>query len=73
MEYVITASIVLFASILLFVEVILIPGLGLTGVLGIMSMIGAVVYSFYFIGISSPPTVTETISSTGSGAENVKI
>ena len=50
MEYVITASIVLFASILLFVEVILIPGLGLTGVLGIMSMIGAVVYSFYFIG-----------------------
>jgi membrane-bound ClpP family serine protease len=50
MEYVITASIVLFASILLLVEIILIPGLGLTGILGIMSMIGAVIYSFSFIG-----------------------
>lgn len=28
---------------------------------------------FYFIGISNPPIVTETISSTGSGAENVKM
>ena len=50
MEYVITASIVFFASILLLVEIILIPGLGLTGILGIMSMIGAVIYSFSFIG-----------------------
>ena len=33
----------------------------------------ALIYSFYFIGISIPPTVTETISSTGSGAENVKM
>ena len=50
MEYVITASLVLFATILLLVEIMLIPGIGFTGILGIMSMIGAVAYSFYFIG-----------------------
>ena len=50
MEYVITASLVIFATILLLVEVMLIPGIGFTGILGIMSMIGAIAYSFFFIG-----------------------
>lgn len=50
MEYVITASLVLFATVLLVVEVMLIPGIGLTGLLGVVSMIGAVAYSFFFIG-----------------------
>ena len=50
MEYVITASLVLFATILLVVEVLLIPGFGFTGLLGAASMIGAVAYSFFTIG-----------------------
>ena len=50
MEYVITASLVLFATILLVVEVMLIPGFGFTGLLGAASMIGAVAYSFFIIG-----------------------
>ena len=50
MEYVITASLVLFATILLVVEVLLIPGFGFTGLLGAASMIGAVAYSFFIIG-----------------------
>lgn len=50
MEYVITASLVLFATILLVVEVMLIPGFGFTGLLGVASMIGGVAYSFFVIG-----------------------
>lgn len=50
MEYVITASIVLFATVLLVVEVMLIPGFGFTGLLGVASMVGAVFYSFFLIG-----------------------
>ena len=50
MEYVITASIVLFATVLLVVEVMLIPGFGFTGLLGVVSMVGAVFYSFFLIG-----------------------
>ena len=51
MDYVITALILLFATVLLFVEVMLIPGFGFTGILGILSMIGAISYSFFLIGI----------------------
>lgn len=50
MDYVITASIVLFATLLLVVEVVFIPGFGFTGLLGALSMIGAVAYSFFYIG-----------------------
>lgn len=50
MEYIITASLVLFATVLLVVEVMLIPGFGFTGLLGAASMIGAVSYSFFMIG-----------------------
>ncbi len=50
MEYVITASLVLFATILLVVEVVFIPGFGFTGLLGGLSMVGAIAYSFFLIG-----------------------
>lgn len=49
MDYVITASIVLFATLLLVVEVVFIPGIGFTGVLGVLSMIGSIAYSFFYI------------------------
>ena len=51
MEYLITALIVLFATVLLVVEVMLIPGFGFTGILGLLSMIGAISYSFFLIGL----------------------
>lgn len=50
MEYVITASLVLFATVLLIVEVAFVPGFGFTGILGGVSMVGAIAYSFFLIG-----------------------